>query len=527
VTDHLPPLSIAETDELVALARLLSEGAFEADQQARLEELVHQRGDGQATYFRASQLGAALQWYFAPEAAAVRQKMPSLLEEICNGSSLAGLESVPQVPVRLTQRAVTLSSLASQWKASWLSPRVLGFAVIGLLVTYFSLIVFSILWDQSHSNRHERTNLVATDEPGFATIATVVDCQWKESTAKRTGERLGGSTVSLQRGIVELSLDRGAKVTIEGPADWSVNDKNSVSLRAGKLVAHVPEQAIGFTVETPTAKVVDLGTEFGVAVSNSGTTEVQVFKGKIEVHPGQKITKVSSATDVITLSAGEARQIEFADKKGNVVVRKIAASPDRFGHSSDESKGRRIMVAGALASSTFPGAPVNNLINGSGLRGECHAAKPSSECNMWHTEIGKVKDEYVLFDLGRSYRLNSMKVWNYNDSYVDMHHWRGVKQADIYISTSGRGTPLDHPEDWKLVAEDVQFEPGTGTPEYDTPSQIPLRDASARFVAIVIDEALGHDPRGTDLAGAYGDVVGLSEVQFFGVRSTPSLKEQR
>ena len=41
-----------------------------------------------------------------------------------------------------------------------------------------------------------------------------------------------------------------------------------------------------FQLITPTAKVIDLGTEFGVTVGPSSDTDVCVFDGEVEVHPG-------------------------------------------------------------------------------------------------------------------------------------------------------------------------------------------------------------------------------------------------
>jgi hypothetical protein len=49
----------------------------------------------------------------------------------------------------------------------------------------------------------------------------------------------------------------------------------------GKLAAAVPRAARGYTIITPTAEVVDLGTEFGVSVDRSGASEVHVFDGEV------------------------------------------------------------------------------------------------------------------------------------------------------------------------------------------------------------------------------------------------------
>jgi hypothetical protein len=110
-----------------------------------------------------------------------------------------------------------------------------------------------------------------------------------------------GEALSIASGLVELKLTQGTKLLIEGPAEWSIDGQNNATLKRGKLVASVPKQAIGFTLETPTAKIVDLGTEFEVDVAASGKSQVHVRRGAIEATP---LDSLGSAATV-RLSAGE------------------------------------------------------------------------------------------------------------------------------------------------------------------------------------------------------------------------------
>src|SRR5204862_8103159 len=59
---------------------------------------------------------------------------------------------------------------------------------------------------------------------------------------------------------------------------------NGARLLRGKLTAQVPAAAKGFQITSPQGKIVDLGTEFGMAVARDGTTDVYVFKGKVEAY---------------------------------------------------------------------------------------------------------------------------------------------------------------------------------------------------------------------------------------------------
>jgi ferric-dicitrate binding protein FerR (iron transport regulator) len=56
---------------------------------------------------------------------------------------------------------------------------------------------------------------------------------------------------------------------------------------------HVPSHARGFKLTTPDAQVVDLGTEFGLKVSDAGKAEVHVFDGEVEVYPHSGKDKLS------------------------------------------------------------------------------------------------------------------------------------------------------------------------------------------------------------------------------------------
>jgi hypothetical protein len=71
--------------------------------------------------------------------------------------------------------------------------------------------------------------------------------------------------------------------------------------------AHVPEQARGFTVETPSHEVVDLGTEFTVEVHRSGIAEFDVLDGEVEIWERHNET---APADTLTTGRGARRTPE-------------------------------------------------------------------------------------------------------------------------------------------------------------------------------------------------------------------------
>ncbi|KLU01193.1 putative transmembrane protein [Rhodopirellula islandica] len=122
----------------------------------------------------------------------------------------------------------------------------------------------------------------------------------------------------LTDGSITLRFDSGVDVSIEAPARFTVVNSLRMKMDAGRARAIVPETGHGFVIQTPTADVEDLGTEFGVYVSEEQDVELHVFAGEVNVHtanlPSRRIqedtavhltsmgTKHLSATDDVAFT---------------------------------------------------------------------------------------------------------------------------------------------------------------------------------------------------------------------------------
>ncbi len=114
--------------------------------------------------------------------------------------------------------------------------------------------------------------------------------------------------VILESGITAIEFYSGARVIIEGPAIFELTSKNSAILREGRIRAQVPPQACGFSVSTPQIEVIDLGTEFGMAIEEDGhLTEVHCFSGSVDIY-NDRIKKNSKT--LRSLESGEAVRIQ-------------------------------------------------------------------------------------------------------------------------------------------------------------------------------------------------------------------------
>jgi FecR protein len=134
---------------------------------------------------------------------------------------------------------------------------------------------------------------VAANEPHVAVITSLTG---DEHGTLAVGKALSAGELSIKSGRMGLSFAGGALLNVEGPAQLSLLSPSRARLTAGKAAAHVPEGARGFTIETPGVELVDLGTEFGVSVSESGISDVHVFHGEVEArvagdesHPGSLV----------------------------------------------------------------------------------------------------------------------------------------------------------------------------------------------------------------------------------------------
>lgn len=135
-----------------------------------------------------------------------------------------------------------------------------------------------------------------------ATLIRAQQCQWAGSSLPTVeGARLKPGMLDLIEGLAVLRFDSGAELVLEAPATVEVLDAMNCKLRRGTLVAEVPPQAKGFSIDTKEAKVIDWGTKFGVSADDDGKYMVRVLEGLVEVEdknvPGSKKLEKGQGVD--------------------------------------------------------------------------------------------------------------------------------------------------------------------------------------------------------------------------------------
>ncbi len=141
-----------------------------------------------------------------------------------------------------------------------------------------------------------------------ATLKDSLNARWAEAnSAMRNGTRLktGSELLLIREGFATLVFDNDATVVMEGPAEFQILTSDQIKLNYGRLYAIVPPQAYGFQVTTPSAKIIDLGTEFGVQQDMHGNTELHVVRGKTSLVSGVQGSRIN-----VYVEAGTAKRLD-------------------------------------------------------------------------------------------------------------------------------------------------------------------------------------------------------------------------
>lgn len=171
-----------------------------------------------------------------------------------------------------------------------------------------------------------------------ATLADSVNARWAFPPAPlQIGVRLKNLTdpLVLSGGAVKVVFDEGAEVIIEGPAEFELSSMGKMVLHSGRAFAVVPREARGFTVQTRSSTIIDLGTEFGVKADLNGTTDVHMFKGKVSLVAGRADKKEEG----IALLAGFAKSVKADGRVDDIELRSsIFLGPAQFDTMSQADK---------------------------------------------------------------------------------------------------------------------------------------------------------------------------------------------
>jgi len=145
------------------------------------------------------------------------------------------------------------------------------------------------------------------------------DCQWYFDRSGKVATDMirSGETVRVTSGMMKLVFDNGTLVTLHAPAIFEVISDMRARVLLGKVTAKIGPNAKGFSIITPQATVIDLGTEFGIDVNEVGATDVVVFRGAVDVdYP----TTLEGAARQQRLNTGEAVHLDAKGTASRIVA---------------------------------------------------------------------------------------------------------------------------------------------------------------------------------------------------------------
>jgi len=265
-------------EELLVLAEAHLEDQLDDDQQARLEELVCGSPEAAELFVRYTSVASLLERRDRLAEATIEDESPEEETVSLARRTYLYLSQPFQISVIIASLAVT----------------------IGLL----SLALVRVTFGPA-----DRARPAVAKVEFVGRLTRVDDCQWSGDTLTMFGEQPKTNTgleanrmIDLLSGNCDVQLDSGVRLRIVGPAAWRIRNDNEIEFLQGEMTAYVPERGIGFIAHAAGAKLIDLGTEFGLAVAGNEAAEAHVYRGEVSV----ELEAGAAADQPIRLSNNEA-----------------------------------------------------------------------------------------------------------------------------------------------------------------------------------------------------------------------------
>ncbi len=196
-----------------------------------------------------------------------------------------------------------------------------------------------------------------------AVLAAELDSRWAldGDPPPTVGALLKPGECRLEGGVVRIRCLGGAELIVHAPAHFTLQSSSQLRLEEGLITAEISHGTGPLRVDTPSARVIDLGTSFALVVEKSGAAELQVLEGKVRLEPESRggIPSTWTAGTAARVEAGAktaapapARLDQFAHEMPLVDLIDVVAGGD----GTQGKRGRGIDVTSGLAAFTEPEA---------------------------------------------------------------------------------------------------------------------------------------------------------------------------
>lgn len=252
---------------------------------------------------------------------------------------------------------------------------------------------------------------------------------------------LPGQEICLAGGTAEIHFDNGIRSALQAPAILVPESSMLVHVSEGNFTSTVSKAGIGFTVTTPEARVIDLGTSFGVLAKLGGTTQVVVFEGEVDVMALDGATSsedgLSGDGELLRLKMGDGVNL-FSDGSIKPVVSFSSADYQMPG-SLDTSE--RLLVDEDLRRHS-PIASVYDSLD-----------RVPGRYARYEIVVGGMREDVIAFADRRNHQWNGadesgMPEYLVGGDYVKMiNDVRYIKDYRLYIT-------IDRPTSLYILADD-------------------------------------------------------------------------
>lgn len=278
-------------EELESLLLDWEDGTLDEPGRKRLRDLIRSDDEARAHYVRLQMMNAVMS--LDGEAGIP----PTATAEAINGvTETVGNAGTQQVHVRSESSSVK----PTRWMLTAAA------LLIGVLAGRLVQVELSSGIDKpdelggSIITAEERDLTKEATSQGVALITQLVDVEWaSDQRPLDVGDALLPGRFAIASGYAQVEFFCGATVILEGPAELDLQSPLLARVRRGRLRAQVPPAARGFSLEVDDMTVVDLGTEFGLSVTDDGAN-VQVFDGEVELRqPARKTRSLTAGRAVV------------------------------------------------------------------------------------------------------------------------------------------------------------------------------------------------------------------------------------
>ena len=144
----------------------------------------------------------------------VREQM---LRDVARGELVADeVQEIAPMPVESARRSTTRT--------------------VAYVAGFAACLLIAVAWFLATKSGVEQAKVDVVIVEPFSSLVLVSD----PNSELKVGDRLGGETIKIERGVIRLQFDDGVEVTLQGPADYELIAPGKTRLHAGLLTATAP-----------------------------------------------------------------------------------------------------------------------------------------------------------------------------------------------------------------------------------------------------------------------------------------------